>query len=452
MLKYWRSYCVFFIATFLFFLSMVDKPLLAATNTTNFISCKNSPNAPNTAAKVELCRQVVPYFTGVSSTGEIQLEKCANSTGTVFTDEDGDEIEIKLEPSGLVYDRDREIWIGVADNFNELKKCENFDVAGFAVFYFEAGDFSSKIIKAHPLLTQADAQQTKPFDLEGIAHDLGTDLFYITGSMSKHAENPSRDTWHRNKVFVFEIKTAGNNFEAENIENPFPGWPWDFRYWMESERSINWFYPHNGQDCVSIFGNEKCNDLLDAALRGRPETQGGLNVEALALMPPSQETATNEPVMMFGLRGPIFEDVSGFVPVMLASFLEVEAVGLTLTPQLNGQSFMETPPVTGGSTGFSFRAMAKLVDPQINEDIFAVILGANDGAYDQLDVGLTTANANGMYQWIGAPEKLPPRFVGEGIAIRDISFDENLQQFVITADVVSDLNGYFMEIEFRYKP
>lgn len=388
----------------------------------------------------------------------------ANKTSTSICDEIGkDKISI-LEPSGLTYDSINNIWIGVSDNYNDFKKCK---MGEYAVFYFDKIDkaqlkevhYKDKkgntksvhlwMITVKPLLTTADAEKIRPNDLEGIEFD-GSSTFYMTGSLGKHASNPKRDTWHRYKVYQFKVQKNGSNYEAIDIKNPFSNWGWNLRDWLIFDQNIKW---HHLQKTCSSTNLQSClTNGIATAWTGRSETGDGINIESLAL---ASNTAGSNLILIFGMRGPIFGHESGGSTganlEIHASFLKIESVNST--PQFKNQQYIKTDHTTlKDSKGFGLRGMTLITHSNIKEEIYAVIMGATDGAHDILKAGLIKADSiSGIFSWTAPPKDLPGGFVGEGISVRKITKNSD-GTFTIDAHIVSDLNAYFMEIEFTYTP
>lgn len=366
-----------------------------------------------------------------------------------------------LEPSGLTYDSKNGIWVGVSDNYNDLVKCKQSE---YTVFYFDATatptlktfKYNIKgggtdtldlwVVEVQPLLTIAQTDEFKPNDLEGIEYDKGSETFYMTGSLGKHASKPSRDTWERYKVYQFKVQKNGSNYKAIGFKNPFTNWGRDFRDWILSNSGINW-------GCKNTVGSSNCYTILDGVVTGRPETQGGLNIEALAIPPGS---SPNNLSLLFGLRGPVFEENRYGFKKIFATFLNVSAASSENMPKLVDQLFIKTKPSKDQkSTGFGLRGMTLLESNCFQGvEIYAVILGATDREHDQLKAGLIKADpVTGIFNWKGNPKPLPEGFVGEGIAVRSGDIDcSNPANVKIKALLVDDLNAHALALDFTYTP
>ena len=180
---------------------------------------------------------------------------------------------VPLEPSGLVYIKAHDIYIAVSDNFNDLHKLKDDE---YTIFWFK--DDGAKTLIAHPLLTKAFTKEAMPYDLESMTMDKNG-VLYALGSLALHPTKSHRDTWFRSQGFHFDIKKISDNkfalshFDALS-ENKYR----ILRSWLSNHKKLPWTLKH---------------------IRGRAETENGINIEALSITPDDN--------LLLGFRGPLLK-------------------------------------------------------------------------------------------------------------------------------------------------
>ena len=87
-------------------------------------------------------------------------------------------------------------------------------------------------IEANPLLTPAQAEAFRLFDLEGVTLD--GDQLYAIGSLALHGKDPARDRWERHQLIRLQLKNNNSQLEAQNLSHVSERWP-NFRDWILSK-------------------------------------------------------------------------------------------------------------------------------------------------------------------------------------------------------------------------
>ena len=140
---------------------------------------------------------------------------------------------IRIESSSAAWSERYRRVIVVSDNYNDLSE----QGAGhYVIAYFDPADKGMEI-EAQPLLTPAQAEAFRLFDLEGVTLD--GDQLYAIGSLALHGKNSSRDRWERHQLVSLELKSNDGQLEAQNLSHVSERWP-NFRDWILSKSGYEW--------------------------------------------------------------------------------------------------------------------------------------------------------------------------------------------------------------------
>ncbi|MBF0212218.1 MAG: DUF3616 domain-containing protein [Magnetococcales bacterium] len=174
-----------------------------------------------------------------------------------------------LEPSGVAWDPEAKVAIGVSD-----------ESSPYALFAFDpAAARGDKTIRATPLLTPAQVKQFQPVDLEGITRQPNGE-FLATASHTLHKDKP------RETMLRFRLKKKGGaSWEIETIQPVQPSG--GFHTWLSRSANPPW-----------------------EAKLSQQEGEKGINVEGLGSSP--------DGAVLFGFRSPVMGDK----PVVLSTRLE----------------------------------------------------------------------------------------------------------------------------------
>jgi hypothetical protein len=206
-------------------------------------------------------------------TGIVHADQFCLSQKNVVAEVNGQ--KIPLEPSGIVYDPEHQIYVAVSDNYNDFLalKAENY-----VIFWFKK-DEKNQII-AHPLLTREQSKKFLPFDLEAITR-LKNKKFIAFSSLSLHSHKRSRDDLYRFQAYEFSIKKINENeYVAENMNWLAKRLNGYWREWLIFQKEIPW----STENIVA-----------------RSDTKEGINLEGM--------TSTNQSDhILLGFRSPLFYD------------------------------------------------------------------------------------------------------------------------------------------------
>ena len=321
-------------------------------------------------------------------------------------------ISVDLEPSGLVYEPANNVWIGVTDNFNDLKAVS---AQQYAIFWFSTTvDPEKRICHAYPLLTKMDADSFKLYDLEGLTAD-GT-TYYATGSLSLHSKDPKRDIWFRFQGYSFHLKSTRDpvlKYQIADLE------------WLSSERR---------RDLREWFISSYDFPWTLEEITGRAETGNGLNVEGLAI--------SHDGNLMFGFRGPVPDSKHALV-------MEVTVPDTDEAP-----AFVTSHLVPMVKDNYGIRGITRI---EYHPNLYAVISGPTGPEKERLQVLIWDAQKNTTQKCFDLPDK----FVGEGIGDRDrrtnrrsreTNSPENASQTIINVAVAEDLGALFLTGWCDYRP
>lgn len=202
-----------------------------------------------------------------------------------------DDIGAYLEPSGLVYVEEEDLWVGVSDNYDELAPL-GAEAASYAVFGFRDQVPPNGRLEAMPLLPKAQALSFPVYDLEGLTAVAGPDGtldFYATGSWSLDRSGRKDDRWYRFQMLHFQLGSSAKSYVMSKLDWVSDTFRRDLREWVISSSGYPW---------------------STAEVQGLAE-KGGINVESLA------SVAGSDPSLVVGFRGPGFANGSGTDPLLM---------------------------------------------------------------------------------------------------------------------------------------
>jgi hypothetical protein len=193
----------------------------------------------------------------------VQADQYCLSQQNVVAEVNGQ--KIPLEPSGLVYDPDYQIYVAVSDNYNDLVslKAENY-----VIFWFKKDD-KSQII-AHPLLSREQAKKFLPLDLESIVR-FKNKKYYAFNSLSFHSHKRGRDDIARFQAYEFSIKKINDKeYVAENMDWLAKRLNGYWREWLVFQKQIPWSIENiiarsdttEGINLEGITSTEKSDHIL----------------------------------------------------------------------------------------------------------------------------------------------------------------------------------------------
>ena len=283
----------------------------------------------------------------------------------------------KLEPSGLAWDPDLQMAVGVSD--------AGPATPGYEVFVFrpDAVDANNQIT-AQPLLTRQQSRRFQLEDLEGLTRTDEGEYFAIA-SLSLHTSKPAKDRWTRFQAVRFRLESGPHGPKLVGLRRLSEGRRPDLREWLISSSNRAW-------------PNE--------AYRKRAK-HGGINVEGLASAPQAEDGST---ILVVGFRGPLdLVAPSGLAaPVLFLRLVEEES-----TEVLEARAWkslnVSLLPGSREQKRRGIRAMERIP----GTDRYIVVLGREGGPRDQLRLVLWDPQAQAL-QYRG---KLPDGFVAEGVAV-----------------------------------
>jgi hypothetical protein len=250
-----------------------------------------------------------------------------------------------LEPSGLAYDKEHKIWVGVSDNYDDLI-LEGPATAGNVVFWFREETGAGGIIAVRPLLSAEQAAAFPLYDLEGVTRaEDGT--YLATGSWSL-GDSPYRD-----RMLSFRVVADGRGgFAATQLAWIAPGGDADLRRWLVEKSGLTW---------------------TAAEVAGKPE-KGGINLEALAFATSPANTPRS---VLFGLRGPDRPAARGSEIWLLRATLGAD-------DDLRCES-LSRAVIAGGVSAFGLRAIEGMAEVP---GAYLYLLGPSGGDYSPTYAGV----------------------------------------------------------------
>lgn len=216
---------------------------------------------------------------------------------------------LALEPSGVTFARlgGQEIFVGVTDNVNDLvaesqRRFGDLRLKKYAIFAFHPTDPLGRApngnILAFPLLTDAQVNQFPLYDLEGIAFNpINDSAFYAISSLSRYKRaGTNREYLDRKQAYRFQVSPVRpgglytvNNVNAVNMSIVIP---------PREQNVQNWVFSATNQN------------LFKTNMNLRAETEGGLNVEGVAIagnieFEDYDRNRKEGPGFVIGFRGPV---------------------------------------------------------------------------------------------------------------------------------------------------
>jgi hypothetical protein len=312
--------------------------------------------------------------------------------------------KIPIEPSGLVYLKDSDIFVGVSDNYDVLEK---LNAQEYAIFWFR--DDGQPNLLAYPLLDHQQALQLNLYDLEGIAMDEKHN-FYVFASLSLHASKPVRDSLFRFQAFKFQIQALGKDlFQISSIELFGQKMHGYWRDWLLNVKEIPWSLNHK---------------------IGRPETEDGLNLEALAISP--------ERNLIIGLRGPIFYNQQTKHWDALAIEITIPSKPDELPAYVNSYYL----PNTAGKK-YGFRALSPLPN---NSGWYVAVLGPTNTEVKPFEVFLWNVKTRQIQSMRRMTESQD--IVWEGAAVTNITTEKGKQ--TVRVALIDDNQACFKYIDLPF--
>lgn len=306
--------------------------------------------------------------------------------------------KIPLEPSGLVYDKKNDIFIGVSDNLDVLKEIH---AEGYVIFWFK--DTGAQTLLAHPLLTDEQANHYNLYDLEGLTANAEGN-FYTIGSLALHPSKANRDTWFRYQGYQFKIrKIDEGTFNAYALDWISANNRRDLREWVISLKQLPWTLEH---------------------IQGRAETEGGINVEALSITPENN--------LLLGFRGPLFSKKNTW---------ETMAVEITIPSADKPPQYIKNyrlPNVDNQKYGF--RALTPVPG---YSGWYGLILGETGTESCFFQTMLWNPKTGEIKSRQMQPEKIG--IVWEGLAFKEVVSKDNKQY--INAAIIDDLHACFKSFQ-----
>jgi len=317
---------------------------------------------------------------------------------------------IPLEPSGLVYDKQHDIFIAVSDNFEVLKKSH---AENFVIFWFK--DTGEDTLLAYPLLTNEQADKFNLYDLEGITVD-NNQHYYAIGSLALHPTKPSRDTWFRFQGFQFNIKKSSDGlFGATDLDWLSANNQRDLREWFISLVNMPWTLEN---------------------IRGRAETEDGINVEGLSVTPENN--------LLVGFRGPLFYNKNKKAWQSMA--VEVKPPqSPNDAPEYVQSYWLANEQGDKKTQKYGFRGLTPVPDKPW---WYAVVTGPTGTDYKQFQIMLWNAKTGEVRARQLQPEP-PGKFVWEGIAIKNILREKSVSYLQVA--LIDDLNACFKYAKIAVK-
>ncbi len=318
--------------------------------------------------------------------------------------------KIPLEPSGLIYLADKQIYIAVSDNYNALLKSNN---ENYVIFWFK--NTGEKILKAYPLLSLKQAKKFKLYDLEGITIDT-KGYIYALGSQALHPSKPERDTWYRYQGYRFKLQQSKNDqFSATEMNWIAGSTRRNLREWLISDKNSPWTKLH---------------------ITARAESENGINVEGLSITPNDN--------LLIGFRGPIFKDKKTNIPKLLITEIKLNQ-DITQTPSFvknywindfNSQHLLHQQAIRGitniPNLPWHYLVLTGTSDTSIVEPFYIYAWDAKSDKFYGDRISLPIKN-----------------LVWEGIAINKVTTMKNLLHLNVA--VVDDLNACFKQVDFVIK-
>jgi hypothetical protein len=304
-----------------------------------------------------------------------------------------------LEPSGLAWLPEQGVLVGVSDDVGEGR--------GYELFYIHAEDLGRQEIPVRPLLTPEQSLAVDVQDLEGLTAVPGTNTLYAIGSLSldKYPERAA-DRWNRHHLIRVEVERGeSGEVRARTVEWVSEGRRPDFREWVISSSGRPW---------------------APEAFQGRPES-GGLNVEGLA-----SDAQGN---LLVGFRGPL-DGSRALVLRMDPGEGDEQPRSLGwLTMDLSG---LPGDPADPAVWHRGIRGFDRI--PGTGE--YVVLVGHTGPRYDNLRVIRWNSATGGVVDLA----ELPAAFVGEGVAVMEVTEDS------LQVAVVSDKDAKIMVRRFPRWP
>lgn len=295
-----------------------------------------------------------------------------------------EKLSIKIEPSGLYWDSTLSIFVGVTDNYNDIRS----SAGRYAIFWFDMPKDGEQTCLAKPLLTDKEANEVSPFDLEGLARaDDGT--YFATSSLALHPTKKERDVWYRFQAYRFKIQgSREKGFTVSDLQVLS----------AERRRDLREYFLSNAPFTVQ-------------QIQGRAESEGGLNVEGLSLAPDGN--------LLFGLRGPMKAEGTAYL-------FKTAVPQPSEEPTLKEILSLRMPEIDYAIRG---------IDRTRTAGEYVLLSGPTDREKDELYA--FSANLKGGYS---AKVGLPENFVAEGIAV--IDYDDQHNRAIVA--IVDDLAAKFI--------
>lgn len=298
-----------------------------------------------------------------------------------------------LEPSGLVWVPEFQMLLGVTDDVGPAR--------GYEIFYVRAQDLDRMEIPVFPLLTVAQSLALDVQDLEGLTLVDGTRTLYAVASLSldKRPEGYD-DRWNRHQMIRVDLASPREGvLVAERVARVSADRRPNIREWLISSSGRPW---------------------TPLAFQGRPEA-GGINVEGLATDPAGN--------LLMGFRGPL-EETRALTLRMRPGGPEDEPVSLGwLEMDVSGLPWKRGDPAM---LERGIRGIDRI--PGVRDEEYVVVVGHTGPRYDNLRIvrwNATTGEVSDLAE-------LPESFVGEGIAVMEVTPQE------IQVAVVSDRDARLM--------
>ncbi|ABC30111.1 hypothetical protein HCH_03357 [Hahella chejuensis KCTC 2396] len=333
-----------------------------------------------------------------------------------------EDLDIAIEGSGLSYNADLGIWVGVSDNGDELVPQK---AGRYMIFYFDPTKISiDGKISVSPLLSESQAQEWQMFDLEGITYNPSSGVYYAMSSLSLHKSNPARDTWYRYQGYNFTLSPSkSGGYQANNLTALSLTKRRDLREWVISSGGVNW--PASSDTSQNV----------PPAITGRAETGNGINVEGVAFAG-SNSSGDN---IFLGFRGPLFRSVT--------PFHLYDALVLSTTFNGNAEPMPDQQLfVTGIKNAKFFKQGIRGLDSIPNyTGWFVVIFGQTDTQIEPLNVFLWNSDS-GEVQSV---QTLPNNFVAEGVSA--VKVIENSSKSVLIY-MIDDSQAYVMSMALAFSP
>ncbi len=300
-----------------------------------------------------------------------------------------------LEPSGLAWLPEQRVLVGVSDDVGGGR--------GYELFYIHAEDLGKDEIPVHPLLTPEQSLAVDVQDLEGLTAVEDTNTLYAIGSLSldKFPERAA-DRWNRHHLIRVDVEQGEDGeVRARTVEWVAKDRRPDFREWVISSSGRPW---------------------APVAFQGRPES-GGLNVEGLA-----SDARGN---LLVGFRGPL-DGGRALVLRVASGEADEQPRGLGwLTMDLSG---LPGDPADPAVWQRGIRGLDRI--PETEE--YVGLVGHTGPRYDNLRI----IRWNPVTAEVADLAELPESFVGEGIAVMEVTEDS------LQVAVVSDKDAKIMVRRF----